>query len=149
MIKYVVKLTGEEVDTLESVLKQKICSKEKRLRSYILLKSDHKIGWSDKKIAESYGVSVSCIERVRQRLIEQGFDAALNRKIRSAPPRPRKIQGKEEAHLLAMCCSEAPEGRARWTLKLLANKMVELKIVESISGECVRRALKKTNLSHG
>jgi len=94
-------------------------------------------------------MSMSGIERLRKRFVEDGFESALNRKVRLHPPRPRKIQGKEEAHLIAICCSDSPEGRAKWTLQLLADKMVELNIVDSIGRECVRNALKKTSLSLG
>ncbi len=147
--KYIVRLTAQEREELESLLKKKICNKEKRLRAYILLKSDKIVDWSDKKIAASYDVSISCIERLRKRFVEEGYDAALHRKQRQFPPRPRKIQGAEEAHLIALCCSQAPYGRSRWTLQLLADKMVELKIVDTIGPECVRRTLKKMNLSLG
>ena len=119
------------------------------MRAYILLKADKACGWSDAKIKDAYGGSISKIECLRKRLVEEGFDAALNRKKRERPPRSSKINGDEEAHLIAICCSQAPEGRSRWTLRLLADKMVELGIVEDISHECVRRALKKTNLSLG
>jgi len=147
--KYIVNLSVEEREELESLLKKKICSKEKRLRAYVLLKSDRRIDWSDKKIKEAYGVSVSCVERLRKRLVEKGFEFALHRKQRECPPCPRKIQGIEEARLIALCCSAPPSGRNRWTLKLLADKMVELQIVNDIGAECVRRTLKKMNLSLG
>ena len=147
--KYTVNLTEEERKQLEEVISSKICSKEKRVRAYVLLRSDIISDWSESKINEAYGISLSAIVRLRKRFVEEGFERALNRKERLHPPRQRKIQGKEEAHLIALCCSEAPEGRSRWSLQLLADKMVELNIVDSVGRECVRNALKKMNLSLG
>lgn len=141
--KYVVTLSDCERKQLEEVISSKICSKEKRLRAYMLLKSDRLQNWSNDKMQEAYGVSLSAIGRLRKRFVEEGFECALYRKERLNPPRPRKIQGKEEAHLIALCCSNAPEGRATWTLQLLADKMVELKVVDTVGRECVRNALKK------
>lgn len=115
----------------------------------MLLKSDRLHNWPDDKIQEAYGASLSAIGRLRKRFVEEGFERALYRKERLNPPRPRKIQGKEEAHLIALCCNDAPEGRATWTLQLLADKMVELKVVDTVGRECVRNALKKMNLSLG
>ena len=147
--KYIVSLTDVERAQLEEIISSKICSKEKRVRAYVLIKSDTISNWSDSKINEAYGMSCSAIERLRKRFVEEGFEKALNRKARLHPPRQRKIQGNEEAHLIALCCSEAPEGRSRWSLQLLADKMVELNIVDSVGRECVRNALKKMNLSLG
>ena len=147
--KYVITLNDYERKQLEEVISSKICNKEKRLRAYILLKSDQLYNWSDDKIQEAYGVSLSAIGRLRKRCVEEGFECALYRKERLIPPRPRKIQGKEEAHLIALCCSDAPDGRAKWTLQLLADKMIELKVVDAVGRECVRNTLKKMNLSLG
>lgn len=147
--KYVVILSDCERKQLEEVISSKICNKEKRLRAYMLLKSDRLHNWPDDKIQEAYGASLSAIGRLRKRFVEEGFERALYRKERLNPPRPRKIQGKEEAHLIALCCNDAPEGRATWTLQLLADKMVELKVVDTVGRECVRNALKKMNLSLG
>lgn len=147
--KYVVTLNDCERKQLEEVISSKICNKEKRLRAYMLLKSDRLQNWSDDKIQEAYGASLSAIGRLRKRFVEEGFERALYRKERLSPARPCKIQGKEEAHLIALCCSDAPEGRATWTLQLLADKMVELKVVDAVGRECVRNALKKMNLSLG
>lgn len=147
--KYVVILNDCERKQLEEVVSSKICSKEKRLRAYILLKADQLHNWSDEEIQEAYSVSLSAIGRLRKRFVEEGFECALYRKERLSPPRPRKIQGQEEAHLIALCCSDAPEGRAKWTLQLLADKMVELNVVDTIGRECVRNALKKMNLNLG
>ena len=147
--KYVVVLNDCERKQLEEVISSKVCNKEKRLRAYMLLKSNRLQNWSNDKIQEAYGVSLSAIGRLRKRFVEEGFERALYRKERLNPARPRKIQGKEEAHLIALCCSDAPEGRATWTLQLLADKMVELKVVDTVGRECVRNALKKMNLSLG
>lgn len=147
--RYIVDLSKAERIELEEVISAKVCAKQKRLRAYILLKTDKACGWSDARIKEAYGGSISKIECLRKRFVEEGFYGALNRKKRENPPRSSKIKGDEEAHLIAICCSQAPEGRSRWTLRLLADKMVELEIVENISHECVRTALKKTNLSLG
>jgi len=147
--KYVVTLNDYERKQLEEVISSKICNKEKRLRAYMLLKSDLLQNWSNDKIQEAYGVSLSAIGRLRKRFVEEGFERTLCRKERLSPGRPRKIQGKEEAHLIALCCSDAPEGSATWTLQLLADKMVELKVVDAVGRECVRNALKKMNLSLG
>jgi hypothetical protein len=144
-------LSASEREELEGIISAKICDKEKRLRAYILLKADVSggYGWSDDEIKAAYNCSISKIERLRQRLVLEGFESAVLRKVRVNPPRIRKIQGTEEAHLIALCCSEAPEGRARWTMRLLADKMVELEIVDNISCHTIQRALKKMNLSLG
>ena len=108
----------------------------------------HGDNWSDEKTATSLDVSTKTICRVRQVFVEDGFDAALNRK-KHQNFKPRKLGGNEEVHLIALCCSKAPEGACRWSLRLLADKLVELEIVENISHEAVRQTLKKTNLSLG
>lgn len=100
------------------------------------------------EIATAYDVSMPKVERVRKRFVAEGFDAALSRKPVTNVHR-RKITGEEEAHLIALCCSQAPEGHERWTLRMLADTMVALDIVESVSHETIRRTLKKTNFSPG
>jgi transposase len=100
--------------------------------------------WSDQQISEAFGVSTRTIERVRERLVQEGLESALNR----TPPtrvRSRIIDGENEAHLIALACGEAPEGRSRWTLRLLGQRMVELGYVESVSHETIRQTLKKMN----
>ena len=117
-------------------------------RARILLKADQAAGgpaWEDAKIAEALGCGVRTIERVRQRFVEQGLEAALSHKPQERPSRERRLDGAAEARLIALACSQPPEGRARWTLKLLADKLVELEVVESVSDETVRRVLKKTS----
>ena len=113
----------------------------------ILLKADAAPGgpgWTDDRIAEAVEVSAATVERVRQRFVEQGLEAALGRKPQDRPSRPRKLDGRAEARLIALACSKPPEGRTEWTMQLLADKLVELEIVASVSDETVRRTLKKT-----
>ncbi len=101
-------------------------------------------GWSDVRISESFDTRVRTVERVRQRLVEQGLEAAINR-AKQHTVRRRVLDGEQEAHLVALSCSEPPEGRTHWTMPLLADKMVELKYVESVSDETMRKVLKKRN----
>jgi transposase len=149
--KYVVRLTMEERGTLESLVAEGRAAADKLLRARMLLKADvgeGGPGWTDEKIAEAFEVGLSTLHRLRQRLVEDGFAAALVRKPR-LHHRPPKLDGEKEARLVALACSAPPEGRARWTLQLLADKLVELDVVDSISGETVRVRLKKTKSSHG
>ena len=149
--KYVVRLTEEEQATLESLVGDRRVAADKRLRARMLLKANVGVGgpgWSDEKIGEAFEVGVSTIHRLRQRLIEEGLEAALVRKPRSRPRVP-KLDGEKEARLVALACSDPPEGRARWTLQLLADKLVELQVVDWISDETVRLRLKKTTSSRG
>jgi transposase len=149
--KYVVRLTLEERGTLESLIAEGRAAADKLLRARMLLKADvgqGGPGWSDEKIGEAFEVGTSTIHRLRQRLVEEGFDAALVRKPKSRHRAP-KLDGEKEARLVALACSGPPEGRARWTLQLLADKLVELQVVDSISDEAVRLRLKKTRSSRG
>lgn len=117
----------------------------------ILLKADvgeEGPGWADTRIAEAFEVGPSTVHRLRQRLVEEGLDAALVRKP-SRQVRPLKLDGEKEARLIAVACAKVPEGYARWTMQLLADQLVELKVVERISDETVRRTLKKMNSSPG
>lgn len=121
-------------------------------RVRILLKadqSDQGPAWSDKQISQAFDITVQTVERVRRQLVEDGLEAVLSRRdYRLKTPR-RKIDGDVEAHLVALVCSKAPEGRARWTLRLLADSLVELGFVPDVSHETVRQTLKKTKLSLG
>lgn len=149
--KYVVRLTMEERGTLESLVAAGRAAADKLLRARMLLKANvgqAGPGWSDEKIAEALEVGPSTIHRLRQRLVEDGFEAALMRKPKSRQRAP-KLDGAKEARLVALACSGPPEGRARWTLQLLADKLVELQVVDSISDETVRLRLKKTKSSRG
>src|ERR671914_552033 len=116
--------------------------------AYILLKADRTCGWTNADIASAYDVSTKKVEQLKKRFVEEGFEAALYRKPVTNAHR-RKITGDEEAHLIALCCSQAPEGRERWTLRMLADKMVELDMIASVSHETIRRTLKKVNLNPG
>ena len=130
---------------MESLLSGKRTGADRALRARILLKAD--LGgdaWSDTEIADAFEVGVSTIHRLRQRLVEEGLEAALSRRPMSSK-RARKLDGAQEARLIALACGSAPEGRARWTLRLLADKLVELEVVDSIATETVRQVLKKTN----
>lgn len=144
--KYVIDLTEEEQEVLRQITsKNTKANRAKMIKAFILLKADRNGGnWTDEAIADAYNISVDKVERTRKRFVEEGFQAALTRKSVDRSYR-RKIQGEEEAHLIALCCSQAPKGRVRWTLKLLADKMVELHYIDSVSYRTVGRALKKTN----
>ncbi len=117
-------------------------------RARILLKADQSEkgpAWSDNKISEALDVTVQTIERIRKQLVEEGFDSVLSRHEYKQKTSRKKVDGEVEAHLIALSCSEPPEGRSRWTLRLLAEKVVELGYVDSISHEAIRQTLKKTN----
>lgn len=146
--KYIVRLTSEERSELEQLVKTGKIAAYKRLHAQILLKADiskEGAGWTDKKITEAFDVSVKTIERVRQSLFQEGLEGAINRS-KSTKCYPKKIDGELEAHLVALACSEAPEGQGRWTLRLLADKMVELEYIENISHESVRKVLKENEI---
>jgi transposase len=143
--KYVVRLTEEERQLLQGLLSGKRIAADRALRARILLKADlDGDAWPDTEIAETFDVGVSTIHRLRQRLVEDGLEAALSRRP-MASNRATKLDGAQEAQLIAIACGPAPEGRVRWTLRLLADKLVELEVVDSIATETVRQTLKKTN----
>jgi transposase len=143
MKKYVVTLTDDERQHLEQLLAKGKAAARTLRHAQALLKTDQAVGWKDADIADAFALSVRTVERLRQRFVEEGFDAAL--KPKTVPRLPRKVDGELEAHLVALACSDPPEGRQRWTLRLLADQLVELELVESISHEGVRQALKKTS----
>ena len=152
MKRYKVTLDAEERQHLHGLLAAGKAAARKLTHARILLKADAAEGgpaWPDGRIAEALEVSVATIERVRQRFVEQGFDAALDRKERERPARERKLDGRAESRLIALACSSPPEGRAQWTMQLLADKLVELEVVGSVSDETVRTTLKKTRSSPG
>jgi len=143
-IKHVVRLNKEERDQLNDLIHKGKVAAYKRKHAQILLKADiHESGpgWRDQRIADAFGVTVRTVERVRKRLCEQGLDAAINRAKGSG--KRRKTDGVQEAHLIALVCGDPPEGRCRWTLRLLADRFVELGHIDSISHETVRQLLKK------
>lgn len=151
MKKYRVTLTSAERHELNQLISKGKGAARKLLHARILLKADGSEGqeeWKDEAIRAALDASVSTIERVRERFVEEGLEAAL---VRKAPTREykRKLNGEQEAHLVALVCSQPPEDSQRWTLKLLADKMVELDYVDSVSSETVRQVLKKMNLSLG
>jgi transposase len=116
------------------------------------LKADQAAGgqaWTDQQPAEAVEVSVATVERVRQRFVEDGLEAALARKKPDRPSRERKLDGAAEARLIAVACSSPPQGQKRWTMQLLADKLVELEVVDAVSDETVRRAMKKMRSSRG
>jgi len=146
---YIVTLSPEERERLEKLISTGRTSSKRQVRARILLKADTSAAgpsWSDEQISEALEISVSTVARVRKRSVEQGLGAVLDRPVVGRPSR-RRLDGEQEARLLAVACSPPPEGRARWTMRLLADKMVELDVVESISYETVRRSLKKTRSS--
>jgi hypothetical protein len=143
--KYIVRLTDEERDTLVLVIKKLKGSSQKVRRAQILLKADAEgPNWSDKKIAEAFLCRTKTVENIRQHLVTEGFEVALNGKQRDTPPRPKKLDGEQEAKVIALRLGSPPQGFANWSLRLLANEVVELGLIESISHETVRTTLKKT-----
>ena len=147
-VRYIVELTDEERNKLKEIVSKNNARRSTIVNAYILLRSDTACGWLYDEIAQAYDVSTKKVEFVRKRFVEEGMEAALSRKPVTNVHR-RKMTGEEEAHLIALCCSQAPEGHERWTLRMLADKMVELDIVASVSHETIRQTLKKTNLSPG
>ena len=148
MKKYIVRLCREERQSLKSLVSSGKGPARMFARARILLKADvgeGGPGWSDEKIAEALDVTVQTIERVRKQLVEEGLEAVLRRRKYIQKVSRKKLDGDAEAHLIALACSESPEGYTRWSLRLLADRMVELGYVESISHEAVRRVLKKTS----
>lgn len=149
--KWVVRLNETEREELETVLATPRAAAERVLRARVLLKADEGErgpGWSDAKIADAFEIGISKIQRLRQRLVEEGVVAALMRHP-SPQARPRKLDGAQEARLVTVACSAPPAGRARWTLQLLADQLVRLKVVDTISDETVRVTLKKMRSSPG
>jgi transposase len=148
--KYPVILSETERECLRSLIAAGTAPARKLTHARILLKADQGPegpGWVDEQVAEAVETSQPTVARVRKQYFEEGLEAALNRR----PPNreyQRKLDGEQEARLLALACSEPPEGQARWSLRLLADKLVELEIVEDVSYQTVRRTLKKTPSSH-
>lgn len=146
--KYIVRLTAEERRQLTEIVTKGKASAHRITHAHILLKTDVSAGgsgWTDTMTAESFGVDTNTVYNIRQRFVEGGLEESLNRKPRSMPGRQRILDGAGEAKLIAMSCGQPPTGRTRWTLHLLADKLVAMKVVDSISHETVRQALKKTS----
>jgi Homeodomain-like domain len=142
---YVVRLTDQERDELQGVIKKLKGTGEKVRRAQILLKADADgSNWTDERIAEAFSCRTRTVERLRQRLVERGFDETLHRVERAQPPVEKLLTGEQEARIIATRLGPPPKGYANWTLRLLARKVVELRIVDRVSYETVRRTLKKT-----
>ena len=145
--KYVVRLSAQEREQLETIVRAGKTSAQIVTRARILLKADASEGgqgWSDSAIAAALVTSVNNVARTRQQLVEEGFEATLKRKYNPNSARPRIFDGETEAKLIALACSPAPEGFARWSLRLLEEKVVELSIVDKASDNTIGRTLKKT-----
>ena len=147
MKKYIIRLSEEERVRLVALVSKGRAAARTRLHAQVLLKADVSAagaGWTDRQMVEALGVSERTVEAIRQRCVEEGLDAALERKPQCRPSRQPLLDGDKEARLVALCCGQVPTGQARWTLRLLADELVRLEIVESISHETVRKTLKKT-----
>lgn len=151
MIKYKVVLTKEEREELDAIISKGSHTAQQYRNAYILLNCDES-GLGDKIINEDVSrvlkISMRMVDRVKQRFVKAGYESCLERKPLSKT-KTKKIDGELEAHLIALSCSKAPEGFSKWSLRLLADKMVELKYIDGISYETIRQALKKTNYNHG
>lgn len=148
MKRYIVRLCEKERKWLRSLISSGKGSARMFTRARILLKADvgkGAPGWRDTRISEALDVTVQTVERVRKQLVEEGLETVLRRRTYTQTVSRKKVDGDVEAHLIALACSKAPEGQSRWSLRLLADKLVELGYVESISYEAVRRTLKKTS----
>lgn len=142
--KYIVRLNDSERDQLRLIIKKLSGSSQKVRRAQMLLKADADgPGWTDTKIAEAFGCRTKTVENIRQRLVEFGFDQTLHGKKREEPARPKCLTGDEEAKIMATRLGKPPEGYANWSLRLLARKVVELKIAPEVSHETIRKTLKK------
>jgi Homeodomain-like domain len=142
--RYVVRLTDQERSELQSVIKKLKGTAQKVRRAQILLKADADgPNWTDERIAEAFSCRTRTVEKIRQRLVERGFEETLHRVERAQPPVQKLLTGEQEARIIAMRLGTPPKGYANWSLRLLARKVVELRIVDSVSYETVRRTLKK------
>lgn len=145
MKKYVVDLNVQEKERLEDLSTKGKSGARKIRRARILLLAQE--GYIDKKIARALGAAVTTVERIRKRFVEEGLEAALSERPR--PGATRKLNGHQEAYLVALACSDPPEGKKRWSMRLLADRLVELGVVDEISEETLRRTLKKGTLNRG
>lgn len=143
--KYIVRLVGEERNLLRKVVKKLKGTSQKVRRAQVLLKADADgPNWTDRKIAEAVFCRTKTVENIRQRLVTDGFEIALNGKKRDTAPRQKVLDGEQEAKVIALRLGEPPKGFANWSLRLLAEQVVELGIVDSVSHETLRKTLKKT-----
>ncbi len=143
--KYIVRLTAEEREVCQETIRKLSGSSEKVRRAQILLKADADgPAWTDHRIADAFSWRTQTVENIRQRCVQEGFERALARKQRESPPVPKRLDGEQEAQVIALRTGPPPKGFANWSLRLLARRVVELEIVESVSHETLRRMLKKT-----
>ena len=145
--RYVIALTASERGQLAALVRSGRRSARSITRARVLLLADQGEdgpGWEDRRVAEAVGCGHRTVERIRERFVTEGLDAALTARARANPPREPVLDGAAEARLIALACSTTPDGRKAWTLRMLAGKLVELEVVESVSHETVRRCLKKT-----
>lgn len=143
--KYIVRLTEEERCQLREVIKKLKGSSQKVRRAQILLKADIEgAKWTDERIAEAFYCRTKTVENIRRRLVEQGFEETLNGSRRITPPTEKRLDGEQEARIIAMRLGLPPKGYANWSLRLLSRKVIELGIVDAVSHETIRRTLKKT-----
>lgn len=145
--RYIVRLNLDERKELTCFVSKGKVAAYKRLHAQILLKADISEvgpGWSNQKIAETFEVNIRTVERLRKRFVEEGLESALNR-AKQKVVRNRRLDGEQEAHLIALTCGGPPDGYGRWTLRLLADRMVELEYTDRVSHETVRQLLKKRN----
>ncbi len=148
MEKYIVELTSAEQKELAQLVSKGKAAARKITHAWILLQANESQdgpAWTDEQISEAFGIHTNTIHGIRRRFVEHGLQAALERKKQDSPSRKRVVNGDVEAHLIALRCGDPPEGRNQWTLRLLADKLVELEIVPSICHETVRQTLKKTS----
>lgn len=147
--KYIVRLTAQERSKLKIMVKKGKVAAYKIKHANILLAADRDgPAWPDWRIAQAFSCHPRTVENVRRRLVLEGLEAALQRKPQDRPSRERKLDGRGEARLISLACSQPPDGRERWTLKLLAEHLVRLELVDTICDQTVRRTLKKTNFGH-
>ena len=141
----IVRLTAQEREVCQQTLRKLNGGSERVRRAQILLKADADgPAWTDERIADAFSCRTKTVENIRQRCVLEGFEQALERKRREFPPVPKLLNGEQEAHIIALRLGPPPKGYANWSLRLLARRVVELAVVESISHETIRRTLKKT-----
>lgn len=146
--RYIVRLTAQERKELQNLIKKGKTQAYRIKHAHILLAVDADgPNWPDHQVAKAYNCHQNTVVNVRQRFVEQGFYAALERKKQQAPSRKRVLDGESEARLISIACSKPPDGRAKWTMQMLADELIALKVVDRISGQTVWRTLKKTNLN--
>ena len=144
--RYIVRLTAQEREICQQTVRKLNGSSEKVRRAQILLKADADgPAWTDQRVAEAFSCRTKTVENIRQRCVQEGFEQALERKRRASPPVPKLLDGEQESQVIALRLGPPPKGYANWSLRLLARRVVELAIVESISHETIRRTLEKTH----